>query len=199
MILDYADELEELREATLEWQLSIRDAGFIPEGMLKKINARGKIYDFTRTDAYPLEKIMETATMAGSGDPDNIPELKSRLRDANPIVRYWAATAGIILGDEGKMIPELEKTLRDEIPEVRVAVAEALFGLNRQDAALEVLKENLFLETPESVLFTINALQELGPEALVPALPELQKVMESNENNYVNRAAYFALETIESL
>lgn len=196
----YADELEELREATLNWQLFIRDAGFIPEGMLKKINADGKIYDFTRTDAYPLEKILETATMAGEGDPYNIPELKSRLRDANPVVRYWAATAGIILGDEGTdMIPELEKTLGDELPEVRIAAAEALFELNRQDAALEVFKETLFLETPESVLFTINALQELGPDALVPALPELQKVKESNENNYVNRAARFALETIESL
>ncbi len=196
----YADELEELREATHDWQLSIRDAGFMPESMLKKINSGGKIYDFTRTDAYPLEKIMETATMAGAGDPKNIPELKSRLRDANPIVRYWAATAGIILGDEGtEMIHELEKALEDELPEVRIAAAEALFGLNRQDAALVVFRETLFDETPETVLFTVNALQELGPEALVPAFPELKKVQQSNENNYVSRAVQFALETIESL
>jgi len=196
----YADELEELREATLDWQLSIRDAGFMPESMLKKINSGGKIYDFTRTDAYPLEKILETATMAGAGDPKNIPELKSRLRDANPIVRFWAATAGIILGDEGSdLIPELEKALEDELPEVRIAAAEAMFGMNRQDAALVVFRETLFDETPETVLFTVNALQELGPEALVPAFPELKKVQQSNENNYVSRAVQFALETIASL
>ena len=196
----YSDELEELREATLDWQLTIRDAGFIPEAELKKINSSGRIYDFTRTDAYPLERILETATMAGAGDPDNIPELKSRLRDANPIVRYWAATAGIIMGGPASdMIHELEKALEDELPEVRIAAAEALFGLDRQEEALEVFKETLFNETPETVLFTINALQELGPDALVPALPELQKVSENNENNYVNRAARFALETIESL
>ena len=196
----YSDELEELREATLDWQLTIRDAGFIPEAELKKINSSGRIYDFTRTDAYPLERILETATMAGAGDPDNIPELKSRLRDANPIVRYWAATAGIIMGGPASdMIHELEKALEDELPEVRIAAAEALFGLDRQEEALEVFKETLFNETPETVLFTINALQELGPDAMVPALPELQKVSENNENNYVNRAARFALETIESL
>ncbi|MCK5462730.1 MAG: HEAT repeat domain-containing protein, partial [Bacteroidales bacterium] len=196
----YADVLEELRKATLDWQLSIRDAGFIPEGLLKKINAGGTIYDFTRTDAYPLEQILETATMAGAGDPDNIPELKSRLRDANPIVRYWAAMAGIILGENGsEMIPELEKALTDELPEVRIAAAEALYGMNRKDAALAVLSQTLLNETPETVLFTVNALQELGPEALVPALPALQEVLDKNENNYVNRAVRFALETIESL
>ncbi len=196
----YADVLEELRKATLDWQLSIRDAGFIPEGLLKKINAGGTIYDYTRTDAYPLEQILETATMAGAGDPDNIPELKSRLRDANPIVRYWAAMAGIILGENGsEMIPELEKALTDELPEVRIAAAEALYGMNRKDAALAVLSQTLLNETPETVLFTVNALQELGPEALVPALPALQEVLDKNENNYVNRAVRFALETIESL
>ena len=195
----YADVLEELREATLDWQLSIRDAGFIPEGLLKKVNSGGRIYDFTRTDAYPLERILETATMAGAGNTENIPELKSRLRDANPIIRYWAATAGIIMGDQGsEMIPELEKALGDELPEVRIAAAEALFGLDKQKEALEVFRGTLFDETPETVLFTVNALQELGPDALVPALPELKKVQESNENNYVTRAVQFALETIES-
>jgi N-sulfoglucosamine sulfohydrolase len=194
----YADVLEELRGATLDWQLSIRDAGFIPEGMLKKINAGGKIYDFTRTDAYPLEKIMETATLAGAGDPENIPEIISRLRDSNPIVRYWAATAGIILGNKGSgLIPELEKVLQDELPEVRIAAAEALFGLDKKDTALEVFRATLFNETPETVLFTVNALQELGPDALLPAFPELKKVQESNENNYVSRAVQYALETIE--
>jgi hypothetical protein len=195
----YADVLQELRKATLDWQLSIRDAGFIPEGQLKKINATGTIYDFTRTDAYPLERILETANMAGSGNQDNIPELKARLRDANPIVRYWAAMAALIMGDQASgMVPELEKAVEDELAEVRIAAAEALFRLDRQDVALEVFKECLFLETPESVLFTINALQELGQDALVQAKAELQKVEESNENNYVNRAALFALETIES-
>jgi hypothetical protein len=196
---DYAKVLQELREATIDWQLAIRDAGFIPEGLLKKINASGRIYDYTRTEAYPIERILETATMAGAGDPDHIPELKARLMDANPIVRYWAATAGIILGENGsEMIPELEKALGDELPEVRIAAAEALFGLDRQEEALIVFRSTLFDETPESVLFTINALQELGPEALIPALPELQKVSVNNENNYVIRAASFALETIES-
>jgi hypothetical protein len=193
----HADVLEQLREATRSWQLSIRDAGFIPEGMLKKINASGTIYDYTRTGDYPLERILETAVMAGRGDPDDIPELKARLMDANPVVRYWAATAGIILGDDASaMIPELEKALKDELPEVRIAAAEALFRLGMRDMALDVFRETLFHETPETVLFTVNAMQELGPDALVPALPQLREVLEKNENNYVNRAVSYALETI---
>ncbi len=52
-------------------------------------------------------------------------------------------------------------------------------------------RETLFNETPETVLFAINALQELGPEALVHVLPELQKVLETNENNYVNQGRQF--------
>ncbi len=196
----YAEVLAELREATLEWQLSIRDAGFIPEGLLKKINAEEKIYDYTRTEAYPLERILETANLAGAGDPKNIPELKARMKDANPIVRFWATMAGIILGDKASdMVPELEEALGDELAEVRIAAAEALFGLGMKDNAMAIFRETLFHETPETVLFTINALQELGGEALKRALTELQKVKEGNENNYVNRAASFALETIESL
>jgi arylsulfatase A-like enzyme len=188
--------LEELREATQSWQLSIRDAGFIPEGLLKRINAQGTIYDYTQNETFPLERILETASMAGTGDPQNIPELKVRLVDANPIVRYWAAMAGIMLGDEaGEMIPELEKALGDELPEVRIAAAEALFGLGRQEMALAVFRKTLFHEIPETVLFTVNALQELGPDALLPVLPELREVLEDNENNYVNRAVSFALET----
>jgi N-sulfoglucosamine sulfohydrolase len=190
--------LEELRNATRNWQISIRDAGFIPEGLLKKINAGGTIYDYTRTDAYPLEKIMETATMAGAGKPENVPELQARLMDDNPIVRYWAATAGIILvNDASAMIPELEKAMGDELPEVRVAAAEALFGLGKEDEALEVFRETLFDETPETVLFTVNAMQELGHDALAPALPALRQVLEKNGNNYVNRAVDFALESLE--
>jgi hypothetical protein len=195
----YSDVLGELREATLDWQLSIRDAGFIPEGLLKKINAEGKIYDYAQSEAYPLEKILETASMAGTGDPEDIPELKARLEDTNPIVRYWAAMAGIILGDQASgMIPELEKALGDELAEVRIAAAEALFGLGMEDKALAVFRETLFHQTPETVLYTINAMQELGKEALEPARSALKKVKEGNENSYVNRAATYALETIES-
>ena len=94
------------------------------------------------------------------------------------------------------MVPELEKALEDELPEVRVVAAEALFGMGHRDEALEAFRQTLFHETPETVLFTINALQELGPEALVPARPALQEVLEKNENNYVNRAVRYALETI---
>ena len=195
----YADVLAELREATLDWQLSIRDVGFIPEGMLKKINAGGNIYEYAQSDAYPLERILETANLAGTGDPKNIPELKARLKDANPVVRYWAAMAGIIMGDNATdMIPELENALVDELAEVRVAAAEALFGMGMQDKALAVFRETLFHGTPETVLYTINALQELGRDALEPAHAELKKVQVGNENNYVNRAATFALETLES-
>jgi N-sulfoglucosamine sulfohydrolase len=191
----HADVLRELREATRDWQLSIRDAGFIPEGLLKKINAAGTIYDYTHTGDYPLEKILQTATMAASGDPENIPELKARLMDANPIIRYWAATAGIVMGEKASgMIPELEKALGDELAEVRIAAAEALFGMDRQEEALAVLRETLFHETPETVLFAINALQALGPEALVGALPSLREVHEKNGNNYINRAVSYALE-----
>ena len=79
----------------------------------------------------------------------------------------------------------IQSPLSESIPTIRSAWA--------------VLSQTLLNETPETVLFTVNALQELGPEALVPALPALQEVLDKNENNYVNRAVRFALETIESL
>jgi arylsulfatase A-like enzyme len=193
----YAEVLEELREATLDWQLSIRDAGFIPEGLLKRIALEGTIYDFTSTDAYPLESIMETATMAVAGDPENIPELKSKSMDANPIVRYWGATAGIILGENAsEMIPELERAMTDDVPEVRIAASEAMYGLGYIEPALAIMKTTLHHETPETVLFTLNVLQSLGPDALNAVQKDLEKVKQENENNYVQRAASFALETI---
>jgi N-sulfoglucosamine sulfohydrolase len=40
----YGEVLQELRQATLDWQLSIRDSGFIPEGLMRRIAVEQVIF-----------------------------------------------------------------------------------------------------------------------------------------------------------
>jgi N-sulfoglucosamine sulfohydrolase len=194
----YGEILKKLRQATLDWQLSIRDSGFIPEGLMRRISKDRTIYSYVQSEEYPIEKIQELAFIAIQGDPENIPALKSVFEHPDPVMRYWAAMGAVILGDKAfDLIPSLETALRDEVPEVRIVAAEALYGLGKAGPALATLEDVLQNKTPETVLMTINILQSLGYKALAALKVDLLKVRETNKNDYVQRAVDYALETVD--
>src|SRR5690606_17984158 len=76
--------LERMRKQLRNWQLSTRDAGLIPESMLEALPPEKTIRQFALGPDYPMEKILETAEMASSRDPEFLDELISALSDSNP-------------------------------------------------------------------------------------------------------------------
>src|SRR5690606_6021306 len=82
--------------------IAIRDTGFIPEGMFARLAGDKTIYEYARSDAYPIERIVDLANLATEGKPANLPALIAALRDDHPVVRYWGATGCLILKDQSQ-------------------------------------------------------------------------------------------------
>lgn len=173
----YAAVLAQLRAANRQVVLSTRDAGFIPEAMKGKISATDTLYHFARSGNYPLERVLETAEMATIRDPRLLKELTRRLEDGNPVVRYWAATAWIVLERQASRPPaQLFRLLGDEEPAVRIAAAEALYRQEHKAGVLDVLIACLKEEDWAVRLQALTVLENMGKEA-TPALPALRQVV----------------------
>ncbi len=192
---DYADEAERLRNALKDWMLNVHDSGFLPEGKLVDISQTGTVYEYVRSELYNLPRILETADMATQRDESFLPQLKERLIDADPIVRYWAATGYLILLPENQdAANDLKPLLNDPEGDVAVVAAEATVRLGDEQAGLDTLVKLLDHDNSKVVLRALNALTELGYPARV-ALPKLPALTE-HEDNYVTRAAEYLLETL---
>src|SRR5262249_31378606 len=130
--------LAKLRQAHRDWELAIRDVGFLPEGELHSRFAGSSPYDMGRDEArYPFRRVFETAERASGLDPGAVPALLRSLRDADSAVRYWAALGLLMRGDATVKAArgELTAALGDSSPYVRIAAAEAL-GRHGDDADL---------------------------------------------------------------
>jgi hypothetical protein len=196
---DYSAILEELRAVTLQWQTKIRDAGFIPEGMMKRYAGSGTIYDFVQSSQYPVEEIKNMAFLAAQRDPSNLPVFREGLTHENPVLRYWSVMGSVILKQEAEpMVEDLLEALRDSVPEIRIHAAEALCNLDQKENAIQVFRETLRHDQMETVLLTLNVIQALGKDALMDLRQDLQKVKVNYDNNYIMRAVDYALLCIDN-
>src|SRR5262245_3925665 len=94
--------LAKLRKAHRDWELAIRDVGFLPEGEIHSRSRGSSPYDMGRDDArHPFRRVVETAELASILDPSAVPELKQALRDSDSAVRYWAALGLLMRGESG--------------------------------------------------------------------------------------------------
>lgn len=192
---DYADEAERLRTALHEWMLQVHDSGFLPEGKLVDISQTGTVYEYVRSELYNLPRILETADIATQRDASFLSQLKERLTDADPVVRYWAATGYLILLPENQdAANDLKPLLNDPEGDVAVVAAEATVRLGQEQEGLDTLVKLLDHNNPKVVLRALNALTELGDKAQI-ALPKLP-ALTTHEDNYVTRAAEYLLENL---
>ena len=137
-----------MRLAMCNWQLAIRDLGFLPEGEIHSRSAASP-YEMGHDDyRYPLRDVIPAAEAASSRlvDQETISKLREAFQHYDSAVRYWAATGALIRRDAGVRAfhRELHDALIDESPYVRIAAAEALgrYGADGEaDRALAVLME----------------------------------------------------------
>ncbi len=176
----YQADLERLRGAEADWVRRIRDAGFLPEAeMMARAQEKGTtIYEMMQPPGLPLERIIETADLASTGDITNLNEFIIRLSDEEPAVRYWAATGCAILGKQAKPAQQvLEKHLDDPSASVAVASAEALYYLGETEKPLNTLTRVLENGNEMARVHTVNVLKLMGEDAR-PALQAAQAILD---------------------
>lgn len=195
---EHKEILDRLRLALREWQFSIRDVGFLPEGEIHSRSEGSTPYEMGHdSQQYPMEKIVNAAELASSLKPGVTGELVKALGDEDSAVRYWGAM-GILMRGAGAVKEAgdaLRKALADGSPSVRVIAAQALgqYGSGSDlDKALPVLLELAALD--KNGLYTsmlaLNALDALDGKAkraasVIKALPERDPSVHQRARSYV--------------
>ena len=196
----YAEVLKRMQAANREHILSIRDAGFIPEGEMVRQAEGSSIYELVRNEEkYPLQRILDIAELATRGEAKNLARLTELLDDEHPVIRYWAATGLVILKKNAEPArARLEKSLSDESPDVQIAAAEALSNLGETEKAVEHLAGLLDHDNQWVALRAANVLEIIGEPARA-ALPALEKAAQQNRHDYVKRAAGHTVEVLKPM
>jgi arylsulfatase A-like enzyme len=179
--------LERMRAALDTHMLAIHDNGFIPEGMA------GEGYVPSRDPGqYPLREVMTLGAAAASRDPSKLPLLRASLRSTVPVLRYWAATGMLVLGEAARgEFAALQAAMRsDPSPHVRIVAAEAVARLRDGGEGVRTLAD--IIDAPPSwqvQLHAINAVTYVGQEARA-ALPSIRRAA-TGENDYVRTAGRY--------
>ncbi|GAB3284897.1 sulfatase [Larkinella harenae] len=196
----YAKELTRLRRANDQWLRESRDVGFIPEAILSSIARQTPLFDYARTGKYKAEHVIETATLASSRNPADAKELIRRLTDADPVVRYWAATGCTVLKPAEAKEP-LRKLLQDPNATVQIAAAEALYQLGEKEQPIAALKKALNDASRPVRLQALSVLQAFGKDAAPASALAKEIIAKTPINNPINdfydvRAAQTLLDAI---
>lgn len=172
---NYDSVLVRMRKANYDWVIASRDVGFIPEAILFELAKKGPLME--QVDHATLPRIMETAALASSRNISDLATLAERFSDANPSVRYWAATGCAILSKEASPYRRsLTGMLNDSEGAVQVAAAEALYRIGDRDRALKALVATLDHPNTFVRVQAINVLQAIGTDAL-SALPRVRALL----------------------
>jgi arylsulfatase A-like enzyme len=176
-----------LRRALDRHLLRTNDNGFIPEGHpLEGYQAS------RRPGAYPLAHVMGIASLAIERDPSNLARLRTELRYANDVVRFWAAQGLLMLGADAEPAADaLAATVeRDPSVHVRIPAAETLVRLGVTDHPVRFLADTLDSYPDDRVkLQALNALTWVG-EAALPVADVIERATAS-QDEYVRVAARY--------
>lgn len=175
----YADILADMRISLDYWQIATNDVGLVPEPMMEQISKTMPLYEWAKSDAYPLRKILETASAAASKDMKKLPLLVERLQDENAIIRYWAVIGCRILEKKAEAAKSLLLDLakHDNEVTVRNVAAEALYYLGEHQLAIDLLSQSVTSPDLLTRVHSLNMLQQFGLDVL-PVLPLVQKIVE---------------------
>lgn len=177
----FADVLQRLRAAHLQWVQDTKDLGLIPEPIIaERRQAAGSEYAILRQpggDAYN-EQLGAIAAAASEGS-DALPQLVDALHNDDSTIRYWGATGLGNIGEPARTdgAHEVEKLLTDESSAVRTAAARALCRMGLPDEALPVLITELTRGAQWERLHAANVLDEIDEQAR-PVLEEMKAGLE---------------------
>jgi arylsulfatase A-like enzyme len=153
--------LLEQRERLYKWIEETRDPGVIPEPILEDLGKEhgSKYAAMQRPEMGALlKRVIETIA---AGENNDRRRLHAALRDADPSVRYWAATwLGNLLAVES--VAAVEALTKDLVPTVRLSAHLALCKLGMEDEHLPRLAA--LIDDPNQIvgLYAMNAIEQCG-------------------------------------
>jgi arylsulfatase A-like enzyme len=149
----HAERLARMREGLKQQQTTLRDCGFLPEGILVQRAKHNKttIYDLIRNPKlYDQPGYMKAADVANFAKPADLPRLIELLGSSDEGYRYWGVIGCIQLGKSAvtpEVLATMEKLSQTDVKDeqtldVRVTAALYLcqFG-QKKDEALRYLAE----------------------------------------------------------
>jgi HEAT repeat protein len=185
---EHQQRLSAMKTALDAHMLAINDNGFIPE------SSPLEGYDASRAPgAYPLQRVMQLAAKVIQRDPRHVKELGTLLRDANEVIRYWAAQGLLMLKTAAAPATQALQACfeKDTSPQVRIVAAEALALLGKSGPAVQYLSELVGSQADARVrLQALNALTFIG-EPAKPALPLLERAIQTAPDEYIASAARY--------
>ena len=162
---EYAEQLQELRELLDRHLIATFDAGFIPEPLLSEVaqDPSRTVFDFVRSDDYPIAQIVALANLATRGMPEDLPRITQELDNSNPVMRYWAITGLLCLGTDARpMLEMVERAVEDTDASVRITAAAVLGRLGATDrAAKRLLREAREAQTDAHSLWALDGIKFL--------------------------------------
>ncbi len=187
----YAAVLLRMRTENTRWMKEIKDAGFIPEGEIRKIAEKQPVYDYMRSGKQSMDELIAISDLANFATAKDIPRLIHALKNQNNLIRYWAACGLLQLSDKAKpAIARLEASLTDTSSDVAVKAAETLYRLGYKKEARDALLRAL--NSPE-VMVQLHALNvidnnDFGKDELVKkAVAAILEKQKDQGNDYSTR------------
>lgn len=194
----YKDVLLRMRAANRNWEIRIKDTGFIPEA--DRVDRAGDIpmYDYMRSGKINLDEIIDAAEIATLGKIENLDKLKAYLKNDESAIRYWGATGLLILKDKAApAIEDLKAATADKSADVVSVAAEALYNLGEKDIAkkalLSVLKNNNEFARCHA-LNVIDCIGEKSPEIIQGVINMIKTADSTTRNKYDMRAAKWLID-----
>lgn len=195
---EHAQTVARFRKAIRDWELDVRDVGFLPEGEIHSRSKATTPYAAGHDPKlYPFERILATAELASSLKPGVTGDLKKALHDPDSAVRYWGALGILMRGSTvaSETGNELEDALADPSPYVRIVAAEALGRYHDRAGKVAPLLLDLANAEKHGVyvsIFALNALDELKPKAklsvaALKALPQKDPAAPERAQGYIPR------------
>ena len=197
--------LARLRTAQATDLLARRDVAFLPESDMHRRANGTSPYDLSRDEVrYPFERIYAAADLASQLDPAALPALRSLMADADPAVRYWAASGFLMRGGDAVWAVHLllRAGLTDSSPAVRIVCAQALAEYGEATdlaASLAVLQE---LASPSQngvfvAMAALAAIEGLGPKA--DGLRDFVKTLPTDAGSSDERYRSYVPRLVESI
>ena len=193
---EHAKTIRRLRQTLRDRLIETRDAGLIPEGMYGWLPGDQTVYEYTHSRAYPIEAIVDLAFKATSRDAANLPSLTDGLTHPHPVMRYWAATGCLVLGEKAvEAKGPLATLVNDRAADVRVVAAEALSRMGDVDTAKQTLLAVIKTGNPYEGLAAINALEMIARDKLMTG-DDLRTLLEGTERTDLMERVMDAIKTL---
>lgn len=192
----YRSVLLRLRAENAAWMKQIKDAGFIPEGAIEKITKKMPVYDYMRSGAQSMERLIAVSDLANFATVKDIPRLTKYLADPDELIRYWAACGLLQLGDKARTaLPALKKSLTDPSADVAITAAEALYKLGDEKESVQLLLQSL---RDPRIMVQVHALNAIDnsckPDAQIrKAVENLAARQHVKKNEYISNMTQWIL------